>query len=214
MNPNAVADIRTGTSPVARAVAQALPAGALISALLTISHPALAEAPAESDIALQEILVTATKRAENLQDVPLAVSVLTGDALEKAGAISYSDYLVTVPSVSYVTQGNGRDRINIRGVSSLPGDLGLSTTGVYIDEAPVSEVNASLANLDTFDLERVEVLRGPQGTLFGAGAMGGAVRLILQKPQLDATSGVASVSGSETSMAAKTTMRTRYSTRR
>jgi iron complex outermembrane recepter protein len=198
MNPNAVAATPAGTAPAARAVAQALPAGALISALLTIAHPALAEAPAESDTALQEIVVTATKRTENLQDVPLAVSVLTGDALDKAGAIAYSDYLVTIPSVSYVTQGNGRDRINIRGVSSLPGDLGLSTTGVYIDEAPVSEVNASLANLDTFDLERVEVLRGPQGTLFGAGAMGGAVRLILQKPQLDETSGVASVSGSET----------------
>lgn len=198
MKPNAVAAIPIRTTRAARALAQALPAGALFSSLLTLASPSLAEGVSEADNALQEVVVTATKRAENLQDVSLAVSVLTGDALEKAGAISYSDYLVTVPSVSYVSQGNGRDRINIRGVSSLPGDLGLSTTGIYIDEAPVSEVNASLSNLDTFDLERVEVLRGPQGTLFGAGAMGGAVRLIMQKPQLDAASGLLSVSGSDT----------------
>jgi iron complex outermembrane recepter protein len=173
-------------------------AAALFSSLLAISSPVLAQTAAGADTALQEVVVTATKRAEDLQVVPVAVSVLTGDALQKAGALSYGDYLVTVPSVSYVSQGNGRDRINIRGVSSLPGDLGLSTTGVYIDEAPVSEVTASLADLDTFDMDRVEVLRGPQGTLFGAGAMGGAVRLILQKPQLDTTSGIVSVSGSDT----------------
>jgi iron complex outermembrane receptor protein len=156
-------------------------------------------AAAEVDMSsLDEVVVTATKRVENLEDVPISISVLNSDTLQKSGAQSFEDYLPAVPSTSYVTQGNGRDRINIRGVSSLPGDLGQSTTGIYLDEAPVGEVTGGLANLDLFDLDRVEVLRGPQGTLFGAGSMGGAIRLILAKPKLDEFSGTASLTGSET----------------
>lgn len=202
MNPNAATAAHSRDGRATRRLdGRVLPLSALLL-LLAGRAQAQAQSPASTSASdqdtLQEVIVTATKRSEDIQTVPIAISVLTGNALEKAGMASYSDYLVTVPSVSYVSQGNGRDRINIRGVSSLPGDLGVSTTGVYIDEIPVSEVSASLSDLDTFDLERVEVLRGPQGTLFGAGAMGGVIRLILAHPTLEQTSGLVSIYGADT----------------
>lgn len=129
-----------------------------------------------------EIVVTATRRKVFLQDVPLAISAVDGDALARDGAREFNDYLRSVAGVSFVDRGPTENRIIIRGISDTASTE--PTTGVYIDETPVTQSNRS-ADLNLFDVERVEVLRGPQGTLYGAGSMGGTVRVILNKPAAD-----------------------------
>jgi outer membrane receptor protein involved in Fe transport len=138
-----------------------------------------------SQESLDEVLVTAQKRSERLQDLPAAISVLSGEFLADSGSKSFQDYLSGVPGVSYWQNAGQSNAIFIRGVSSGVDVNSTSTTGVYIDEAPVVQSAGSTVDLNPFDLERVEVLRGPQGTLYGAGSMGGTVRLILNKPRLD-----------------------------
>src|SRR6266404_333551 len=137
---------------------------------------------------LEEITVTATKRRENLQDIPFGISALSTADLEKVGAESEQDYLAEVPGVHYTDAGRGRSLLTIRGISTvgLPGNL-QQTVEVYVDELPITDRFSAWTSPDisTFDIERVEVLRGPQGTLFGSGALGGAVRIITNKP--DAT---------------------------
>jgi iron complex outermembrane recepter protein len=143
----------------------------------------LSESSQES---LDEVLVTAQKRSERLQDLPAAISVLSGEFLANSGSNSFQDYLGGIPGVSYWQNAGQSNAIFIRGVSSGIDVNSTSTTGVYIDEAPVVQSSGSTVDLNPFDLERVEVLRGPQGTLYGAGSMGGTVRLIMNKPRLDA----------------------------
>jgi len=135
---------------------------------------------------LNEVLVTAQKRSERLQDLPASISVLSGDFLANSGSSSFQDYLGGIPGVSYWQNAGQSNAIFIRGVSSGVDVNSTSTTGVYIDEAPVVQSAGSTVDLNPFDLERVEVLRGPQGTLYGAASMGGTVRLIMNKPQFDA----------------------------
>ncbi|MFC3050286.1 TonB-dependent receptor [Kordiimonas pumila] len=138
--------------------------------------------------AFDEIIVTATKRAQSLQDVPFGLSALTGANLERIGASGAEDYLAEIPGVHYNAQGRGTSPIVIRGISTegaTRNNLQNSTT-IYIDDLPSLNAWGAWSNSDfsTFDLERVEVLRGPQGTLFGSGALGGAVRVITNKPDL------------------------------
>ena len=138
---------------------------------------------------LAEIIVTATKRRENLQDVPFGISALSTKDLERSGAESEQDYLAEVPGVHYSATGRGRSLIVIRGIATDGGNLSnlQKTVEVYVDELPLTDRFSAWTSPDisTFDIERVEVLRGPQGTLFGSGALGGAVRIITNKP--DAT---------------------------
>jgi iron complex outermembrane recepter protein len=144
------------------------------------------EAQSSSDsFALEEVVVTAQKRRETLQDIPLAISAVSAEALERSGSRSFNDYIRSVPGVAFVDRGPTENKLIIRGVSDGPFAPTAPTTGVYIDEAPVTEPNRN-ADLNMFDVERVEVLRGPQGTLYGAGSMGGTVRVILNKPAVDA----------------------------
>ncbi len=147
---------------------------------------------------IDEIVVTARKKSESLQDVPVAVSALSGAALEELGVSVFEDYLVQLPSVTAGGSGPGQSTIYIRGVASTTPNL--TTAGVaglapnvalYLDEQPLTQPGR---NLDVYaaDLERVEVLAGPQGTLFGASSQAGVVRLITNKPQLGEFSGTAS----------------------
>ena len=138
--------------------------------------------------ALEEIVVTAQKRSESVQDVPISIAVLTGNTLRTMGANDYTDFLNAVPSVTYAKNGAYKDKIFIRGLSDSLSSRVLSTTGIYIDETPITEVDASLGDIGTFDINRVEVLRGPQGTLFGSGSMGGTVRIITNRPDATAFS--------------------------
>lgn len=138
---------------------------------------------------LEEVVVTATRREERLQDVPLAVSAVTGDTLERIGARGLDDYFLFVPSVALgnnMVGERGGQNIIIRGISNsrtvLTTDASMlsATTGFYLNDIPITPVDTQL-----FDVDRVEVLRGPQGTLYGAGSMGGAVKLYHNRTNLN-----------------------------
>jgi iron complex outermembrane recepter protein len=149
--------------------------------------------PAQAQI--EEILVTATKREESMQDVPVAVSALGEESLDQLGVTNFEDYLLQLPNVTAGGSGPGQNTIYIRGVASTT--PGLTTAGVaglapnvalYLDEQPLAQPGR---NLDVYaaDLQRVEVLAGPQGTLFGASSQAGTVRLITNKPDPNFTGG-------------------------
>ncbi|MCY4563995.1 MAG: TonB-dependent receptor plug domain-containing protein, partial [Gammaproteobacteria bacterium] len=141
----------------------------------------------EEQPVLEEILVTATKRSESVQDVPLAVSAISGEQIAARGFREFSDYLNTLPSVHIEDTGPARNSIKIRGIST--GEFGSPpTVATYFGEVPTTATGQQIngnANPRLVDMERVEVLRGPQGTLFGANALAGAVRLIPAAPDLE-----------------------------
>jgi iron complex outermembrane receptor protein len=143
--------------------------------------------PAESSINLQEVVVTATRREESLSKVPISVTALTQEAMDVRGIKDFQDIARFTPGVSI--DNSGTNAISIRGISS---SAGAGTTGIYLDDTPIQMRDAGFNPDDTlpktFDLERVEILRGPQGTLFGAGSEGGTVRYIMTQPSLTADS--------------------------
>lgn len=153
------------------------------------SSPATpSEAPSNAEVAdFSEIVVTATRRAETLLNVPISVTALNQESLDSRGVRDVSDLSRIAPGVSFTEGFAGTTQISIRGISS---DIGTGTTGIYIDNTPIQirALGAGQGTTNTypqiFDLERVEVLRGPQGTLFGAGSEGGTVRFITPAPSL------------------------------
>ncbi|WP_273035278.1 TonB-dependent receptor [Massilia timonae] len=152
---------------------------------------------------VQQVVVTAQKRAQTMVDVPQSMSVVGGDALEKHQATGFADYLKLVPSLQLVQSTPGEGRLVLRGLDT--GGVA-STVAVYLDETPFGS-SSGLANgailagdFDTFDLARVEVLRGPQGALYGASSLGGLVKFVTNAPDFDgfamrARIGAASVDG-------------------
>jgi len=152
---------------------------------------ALAQAAADDAADNNEIIVTATKRSESIQIVPISLQALSTEALAQHQVSNLDDYVKLLPSVSFQTYGPSQSDISIRGVSTgginLPGGS-LPTVGIYLDETPVSTIGAML-DVHAYDLARVEVLSGPQGTLYGASSLAGTVRLITNKPQMDHLSG-------------------------
>ena len=138
--------------------------------------------------ALEEVVVTATKRQERLQDVPSAVSALSAETLLRTGVQDFRDYATLVPGLSQRDNGvPGTGTIILRGMNTSAQQT-TNTTGYYLDEAPFSasgflSVNGLLTpNPDLGDVERIEVLKGPQGTLFGANSLGGLIRVISKAP--------------------------------
>lgn len=161
-----------------------------VAAALAVSPPrALAEPAADSASVLQEVVVTARKRTENLQDVPLSVDVLTKKDLQNLGISQFEDYAEKMPSISFISTGPGSQFFVMRGVSdgSNPTYSNSSATGTFVDDMSVSWTGVQ-PDLHLYDLERIEVLNGPQGTTFGAGSMAGAVRYITNKPDVHAFS--------------------------
>lgn len=159
---------------------------------VALSSPAV---QAQEKRVIEEVVVTATKREESLQDVPIAVSALTGEQLDEIGITNMADYVIELPGVTAGGSGPGQNTIYIRGVASTTPNL--TTAGVaglspnvafYLDQQPLSQPGR---NLDVYaaDLQRVEVLAGPQGTLFGASSQAGNVRLITNKPDFSDTYG-------------------------
>ncbi len=142
---------------------------------------------ASAQTVLGEITVTARKRAESLQDVPFAISARSGEQLQASGATSIEDVSRSIAGFTVLNLGPGQSQAAIRGVSGgkidrdLPGVK--EQIGVYMDESPIS-LSLFTPDLDLYDLNRVEVLRGPQGTLFGSGSIGGTVRYISNQPDL------------------------------
>lgn len=146
-------------------------------------------AAAESVPAMEEIVVTARKRGtEILQDVPATITALSGDKLENMGVLNFDDFAYQVPGLTFADEGAGLKRYVVRGIRSA----GQQQVSVYYDETPLPGVQSASANsgsqtpdLKLFDLERVEVLKGPQGTTFGANSQAGTVRFILNKPVMN-----------------------------
>jgi len=133
--------------------------------------------------ALEEIVVTATRREESISKVPISITAINEDTIDKKGIKDFQDIVRFTPGVSIDT--SGTNAISIRGISS---SAGAGTTGIYIDDTPI-QMRALGFNPDdtlpkTFDLDRVEILRGPQGTLFGSGSEGGTVRYIMAQPSV------------------------------
>ena len=144
------------------------------------------------------VTVTATRRREPVRDVPLRVETISTEALERSGAASLTDYVGSLPGVHVESDGGpGRGQLNIRGVTV--GSLSAPTVGIYIDDTPfgsstgfVGEAVSAL-DLSLLDLHHVELLRGPQGTLYGAGAMGGLLKYVTNDPDPSGLSGKAGV---------------------
>jgi outer membrane receptor protein involved in Fe transport len=137
--------------------------------------------------ALEEITVTATRREENISKVPISITAISQDAIDTKGIKDFSDIVRFTPGVAF--DSSQTNQISIRGISSSGGS---GTTGIYIDDVPIQVRNLGFNSDDAlvklFDLDRVEVLRGPQGTLFGAGSEGGTVRYISVQPSLTQSS--------------------------
>ncbi|MBX3703222.1 MAG: TonB-dependent receptor [Steroidobacteraceae bacterium] len=142
---------------------------------------------AQAQTMLGEVQVTARKRAESIQDVPFAVSARSGESLESAGAASIEDVSRNIAGFSVQNLGPGQSQVGLRGISAGKTDRDLpgvkEQVGVYMDESVIS-LSLFTPDLDLYDLSRVEVLRGPQGTLFGSGSLSGTVRYISNQPDL------------------------------
>jgi iron complex outermembrane recepter protein len=159
------------------AIAAALSAAAGMNGM-----PALA-ANASSDTTLEEVIVTARKRTENLQDVPISIDVFTAKDLQNLSISQFEDYATLTPSISFVSAGPGTQTFVMRGVSdgSNPRTSNTASTAFLVDDMSMNYYG-STPDLHLYDIERIEVLNGPQGTTFGAGAMAGALRFITNKP--------------------------------
>lgn len=150
---------------------------------------------------LQQVIVTATKHAEPLQDVPVAITVLRADALVQNHDVDLEDYYATVPGLSLTSLGNGQTGVTMRGISA--GIAGNPTVGITIDDVPIGATDTAIINgndyipdLDPADLQSIDFLKGPQGTLYGASSIGGLIRYVTAVPDFTSTSGHVQIDGS------------------
>ena len=142
-----------------------------------------------------EIIVTAQKRSENLQDVPIAITAIGTESLENLQVNDFADYARQVPSISFQTAGPGFSNVYFRGVASGENanhSASLPSVGTYLDEQPITTITGAL-DIHVFDIARVEALAGPQGTLYGASSQAGTVRIITNKPDTSGFYGEANV---------------------
>lgn len=168
-------------------------AAALAASVIT--GPAFAQASAGESAVLEEVIVTATRRSKRLLDVAQSIGVLTDQYLKDSAFDNLAEFAGQVPGLNFTERGPGRTAITVRGISADPGTGSVSTVGIYIDDiAMTNDDQNAQADIRTFDLERIEVLRGPQGTLYGEGAMGGVIRYITKKPNLSSMEGAMEVS--------------------
>lgn len=160
-----------------------------------------AEVPASEEAAdavtLGNVVVTARKRDERQLDVPIAMGVVTGEQIDAMGLLNVVDVINITPGASSIDTGGGFTQVQIRGVSS---SLGGNDNGYYVDETPFTGVTVPwYPDVRSFDIDRVEILKGPQGTLFGEGSMGGTVRIITRKPEFDRFAAGVELDGSRVS---------------
>ena len=153
---------------------------------------AAAAADTAVDTGLAEIVVTAERYTSTIQNTPISITALTGDQLNAAGITSMEDVIREVPGLSMRTTGPGLTELEARGLASNGGAA--PTVGFYLDEIPlsppaVSQSGKIVIDPDLYDLDRIEVLRGPQGTLYGSGSMGGTVKLVTNQPKLSTYEG-------------------------
>jgi iron complex outermembrane receptor protein len=159
-----------------------------------LAAPDLASAQeSRNQVEVEEVVVTATKRPSTIQDVPFSINAQTQEDIQKSGAVTLEDLSRNVAGLTIQNLGPGQSQVAIRGVSAgqvvrdQPGVK--EQVGVYLDESVIS-LSLFTPDLDLFDLNRVETLRGPQGTLFGSGSVGGTIRYITNQPRLDKMEGL------------------------
>lgn len=176
--------IKVSTTPTPRggrmvpALLRRAPIAAAIMAAMQGAHAQ------DENTGLAEVVVTAEKRAENLQDVPISITALGTEKLEQLNLQHFTDYAQTIPAVSFQTLQPGFSRVFMRGIASdnNPNHSGpLPSVGTYLDEQPITTIQGPL-DIHIYDIARVEVLPGPQGTLYGASSQAGTVRIITNKP--------------------------------
>lgn len=170
---------RLRSAQCSRALMTSVP---LAAAMLAASPVGVAQE--QGNVVLENVIVTAQKRQENLQDVPLSITALGTEKLEQLHVTDFDDYAKYMPSLSYQGFGPGFARVFFRGVSS--GDNGnhsgsQPTVGQYLDEQPITTIQGAL-DVHIYDIARVEALAGPQGTLYGASSQAGTIRIITNKP--------------------------------
>ena len=164
---------------------------ALLTTTMFIATPALAQGRAEVESPGDEIIVTAQKREESLQDVPISIQALGTKKLDQLNITNFSQFSQQLTSVAFQTSQPGQTNVYMRGVSS-GGDGNhsgpLPSVGFYLDEQPITTIGGTL-DVHIFDIARIESLSGPQGTLYGASSQAGTIRIITNKPELGETSG-------------------------
>ena len=158
-------------------------------------------APARAGGELEEIIVTAEKRESTVQATPIAMTALSAGDLTEQNITSIQDLVGAIPGISLRTAGPGQTEYEMRGLASSGGSV--ATVGFYLDETPLSASAVALngrtvIDADLYDLNRTEILRGPQGTLYGAGSMGGTIKLVTNPPKLHEFEGAAYVDASQT----------------
>ncbi len=167
------------------------PIVALTSAILASAAAARAEEAPGAIGGLDEVIVTAQKRSENLQSVPISIQAFDSKKLEELQVASFDDYSKYMPSLSVQSYGPGQAQLYVRGVTNGGDGLKVGSqplVGVYLDEMPVTTIGNNL-DIHVYDIERVEALSGPQGTLFGSSSMAGTLRIITNKPDPSKTEG-------------------------
>ena len=165
-----------------RSRSKKLAATPIAAAIVAAIHSAHAQEAA--DTGLSQVVITASKRSENLQDVPISVTALDSEKLEQQNIQHFTDYAQALPEVSFQTLQPGFARTFMRGIASdnNPNHSGpLPSVGTYLDEQPITTIQGPL-DLHMYDIARVEVLPGPQGTLYGASSEAGTIRIITNKP--------------------------------
>ena len=181
---------------IRRACGLFLASTALLPAMAAAQDTAAGEQPAppavqEAQQDSEEIVVTATKRAEALQDVPIAITAFATKTLEDNQVQSFDDYSKLIPSLSQQNGGPGATNVYFRGVASGENanhSTSLPSVGTYLDEQPITTIQGAL-DLHIFDIARIEALAGPQGTLYGASSQAGTIRIITNKPDTSGTYG-------------------------
>ena len=161
--------------------------------------PAMAQGEEGAQPAIEEVIVTARKRESNIQDTPVSIQAFTAEDIEHLDISRFEDFADQTASISYISVGPGSQIMHIRGVADggIPhiGRTNEATTAYYLDEQPVSGRRGGPPDIQLYDLERIEVLRGPEGTYYGASAVSGTVRIITNKPDPEAFDYGADLSG-------------------
>lgn len=152
----------------------------------------------EQHAQLEEIIVSATRREQSIQTTPVSINAYSGEQLAKAGYIGVGQFLDAVPGVTSLAEGPGNNVVIIRNVATSTQEPGAAVTATYFDDFAIVSPLGGVPEIRLVDMQRVEVLKGPQGTLFGRSAMGGIVRFISNKPDATALAGGANTYVSQT----------------
>ncbi len=173
----------------------------LAIALFCLPGAVLAAAESDEGASLDEVLVTATRRETKLLDTPISMTVIGTDTLRAIDADGFSDFARLVPGLTVIDSGPSDKRYSLRGLQSA----GEPEVGLYYDDIPITglpggalDTGDRQPDIKLWDIDRIEVLRGPQGTLYGDGSMGGTLRIISKRPVLDSFQAATQVAGATT----------------